>query len=63
MPRRSRAREAAFQVLYQDDLNPPGDPHLDDQLLIRRLGAGDLLQFARELVAGVRNAVVDVFGE
>ena len=55
MPRRSRSREAAFQVLYQDDLNPPGNPHLDDELLQRRLvGSEDLLEFARQLVAGVR---------
>lgn len=54
MPRRSRAREAAFQVLYQDDLNPSGDPQANQRLLQSRLGSGDLLEFARELVAGVR---------
>ena len=53
MSRRSRAREVAFQVLYQDDLNPGGDPAARDQFLRRRLD-DDLYEFARELVAGVR---------
>ena len=53
MARRSRAREVAFQVLYQDDLNPrqPGGRR---QLIAQRLQADDLADFARELVAGVR---------
>ncbi len=53
MSRRSRAREIAFQVLYQDDLNPGGDPGARDQFLRRRLD-DDLYAFASELVAGVR---------
>ena len=54
MARRSRAREVAFQVLYQEDLNPPGDPAVGDALLKRQLGGEDLLEFARGLVSGVR---------
>ncbi|MBU4270313.1 MAG: transcription antitermination factor NusB [Planctomycetes bacterium] len=54
MPPRSRAREAAFQVLYQDDLNPRGNPAFGDILIQDRLGDGDLAEFARSLVAGVR---------
>ncbi len=54
MARRSRAREAAFQVLYQDDLNPPGNPAAGDALLKRRLDSEELVEFARSLVAGVR---------
>jgi N utilization substance protein B len=54
MARRSRAREVAFQVLYQDDLNPGGEPDRGDELLRRRLGSPDLVEFARGLVAGVR---------
>jgi N utilization substance protein B len=53
MARRSRAREVAFQVLYQDDLNPPGDPTVDEALLKRRLGSPALVEFARGLIAGV----------
>jgi N utilization substance protein B len=55
MTRRSRAREVAFQVLYQDDLNPRNNPALADQLLQRRLRADDLVEFARGLVSGVRH--------
>jgi transcription antitermination protein NusB len=54
MARRSRAREIALQVLYQDDLNPRYNPALADDLLRRRLRSESLLEFARELVAGVR---------
>ena len=54
MTRRSRAREVAFQVLYQDDLNPRHNPAETDQLIERRLRAGDLVEFARQLVSGVR---------
>lgn len=54
MARRSRAREVAFQVLYQDDLNPRNNPAVGDQLIQRRLRADDLATFARELVSGVR---------
>ncbi|MBN2473559.1 MAG: transcription antitermination factor NusB [Pirellulales bacterium] len=54
MSRRSRAREAAFQVLYEDDLNPRSNPALGDELLRRRLKSEDLVEFARQLVAGVR---------
>jgi N utilization substance protein B len=41
-------------VLYQDDLNPPGDPAGADALLQSRLGSGALVEFARSLVAGVQ---------
>ena len=54
MARRSRAREVALQVLYQDDLNPRNNPAVGDQFIDQRLRFGNLAQFARELVAGVR---------
>src|SRR5688572_26284220 len=65
MPGRSRAREVALQVLFQDDLNPGGSPHASDEFLIRRLHVLDaalgvrvpseeLIAFARSLVSGVR---------
>jgi transcription antitermination protein NusB len=60
MARRSRAREVAFQVLYQDDLNPRNNPAESDQLIVRRLRADDLVAFARELVAGVRRGRAEV---
>lgn len=55
MARRSRAREVVLQVLYQDDLNPGYAPELADLFLRRRLHHDPaLLEFSRELVAGVR---------
>ena len=60
MLRRSRAREVAFQVLYQDDLNPRNNPAEGDQFIERRLRADDMIAFARELVAGVRKNRAEV---
>lgn len=54
MSRRSRAREVALQVLFQDDLNPGGNPAQADQFLRARLKAEELAAFAQSLVAGVR---------
>jgi len=54
MARRSRAREVALQVLYQDDLNPQNNPGAADRLLARRLRRPEVLEFGRSLVAGVR---------
>ncbi|MBX7072445.1 MAG: transcription antitermination factor NusB [Pirellulales bacterium] len=54
MTRRSRAREVALQVLFQDDLNPRGNPAHADEFLSRRLSAAELADFARTLVSGVR---------
>ncbi|MEN6451204.1 MAG: transcription antitermination factor NusB [Thermoguttaceae bacterium] len=56
MSRRSRAREIAFQVLYQDDLNPRGNPAEGDEFIDRRLRGEQLRTFARMLVAGVRRS-------
>jgi N utilization substance protein B len=54
MSRRSRSREVALQVLFQDDLNPC-DPHGDaSPFLKQRLNAEDLLNFSVELIDGVR---------
>jgi N utilization substance protein B len=54
MARRSRAREVALQVLYQDDLNPQHNPDDDQQFVANRLQAPELIEFARSLVNGVR---------
>ncbi|KKL46239.1 hypothetical protein LCGC14_2347540 [marine sediment metagenome] len=55
MPRRRLAREAAFQIVYQDDLNPQETATIDVAYLRQRLQADDLIEFAKQLVAGVRN--------
>jgi transcription antitermination protein NusB len=54
MSRRSRAREVALQVLFQDDLNPGGNPAVGDEFLRTRLKSDDLVSFGQSLVAGVR---------
>ena len=55
MSRRSRAREVALQILYEDDLNPSRNMKASDDFLCRRLGTDErLIEFARSLVAGVR---------
>ena len=55
MARRSRAREVALQVLYEDDLNPGRNPADADQFLRRRLAQQpEVIEFAQSLVAGVR---------
>jgi transcription antitermination protein NusB len=54
MTRRSRARQVAFQVLYQDDMNPRSNPAVADELIAKRLRVDELVSFCRELVSGVR---------
>ncbi|MBM3998345.1 MAG: transcription antitermination factor NusB [Planctomycetes bacterium] len=55
MTRRSRAREVALQILYEDDLNPTRNLQVADEFLCRRLGPdARLIEFGRSLVAGVR---------
>lgn len=54
MPTRSESRETAFQVLYQDDFNPRLNPADTDRMIAERLKKEASVEFARELVAGVR---------
>ena len=54
MTRRTRAREVALQVLYQDDLNPEHDPSDDVGFVRNRLQGPELVEFASSLIAGVR---------
>ena len=54
MTRRSRAREVALQVLFQDDLNPGLNPAEADEFLRTRLRDDELIEFSRALVSGVR---------
>ena len=55
MSRRTRAREVALQVLYQDDLNPGSNP-ADSRRFLAAAPARttELVEFARSLVSGVR---------
>ena len=54
MATRSQAREVALQVLFGDDMNPRANPAVADQMIAERLVDGPVVEFARELVAGVR---------
>ena len=55
MAKRSKAREVVLQVLYQDDLNPPGDSAEREPFLRKRLREDEeLILFARSLTDGVR---------
>src|SRR4029077_1616719 len=54
MARRTRAREVALQVLYQDDLNPEHNPADDEGFVRNRLQGPELVEFASSLIAGVR---------
>ena len=55
MSRRSRAREVALQVLYQDDLNPDPDLRQSDEFVRGRLRQDEgLVEFALGLLAGTR---------
>jgi N utilization substance protein B len=44
----------AFQVLYQEDLNPSDSPAAAQRLLDERLRSASLREFAQTLVDGVR---------
>jgi N utilization substance protein B len=54
MSRRSRAREVALQILFEDDVNPRAS--LDDtkRFIAGRLSAPDLEEFCLSLIQGVR---------
>jgi len=54
MARRSRAREVALQVLFQDDVNPPDTSEETNRFLRQRLHHDELVDFAASLVSGVR---------
>jgi len=54
MSTRSRAREVALQVLFQDDLNPRISPAVGDAFITKRIRSTSLVDMARDLVAGVR---------
>ena len=60
---RSLAREIVVQVLFEDDLNPDGDPALADQFVAERLrgASAGLAGFTRAMLSDVRQSrpVVD----
>lgn len=54
MSGRTKARAVVLQILYQDDLNPQHNPAEDEAMLRQRLRHPELIEFAKELLSGVR---------
>jgi N utilization substance protein B len=54
MSRRSRAREVALQLLFEDDLNPRTSADETKRFISDRLKSPDLEEFCLSLVLGVR---------
>lgn len=59
---RSRAREVALQLLYQDDLNPGRTTEDTDAFLRNRLHSPEAHDYARLLVEGVRRNLTELDG-
>ena len=53
MSRRSRAREVALQVLFEQDLNPRIGDEFQQEFIRQRLRDTDLQELAQNIVAGV----------
>src|SRR5919108_5023653 len=54
MSRRSRAREVALQILFEDDVNPRASVEDIKKFLSARLNAPELEEFCLSLIQGVR---------
>lgn len=54
MSRRSRAREVALQILFEDDVNPRSTVQETKQFLHSRLNSEELEEFCISLILGVR---------
>lgn len=54
MSRRSRAREVALQMLFEDDVNPRPSIEQTKQFLRDRLSSPELEEFCLSLILGVR---------
>jgi N utilization substance protein B len=54
MIRRSRAREIALQILYEEDINPSAPPERTEDFIARRVRSDELRAFTKQLVDGVR---------
>ena len=60
MSRRSRAREVALQILYQEDLSGERDPVQEEAFFCARIKSDSIRQFARDLVNGVRTKQLQI---
>ena len=55
MPRRSDARKVALQMLYLVDVNPDVSLQQIHQLIKHELSDAELVEFAENIVSGVRD--------
>lgn len=60
MSTRSKARETALQMLYQQDLNPDMDFHTVREQIADRISNEQLAEFAWHLFIGTREHLVDL---
>jgi N utilization substance protein B len=60
MSRRSRAREVALQILFEDDVNPRASVEDIKKFLAARLNAPELEEFCLSLIQGVRRNQVEL---
>ncbi len=56
MTKRSHAREVAFQVIYQDDLNPRNNPAVADDFISNRIFAIEMAEFVRSFPEDERHS-------
>lgn len=54
MSRRSRAREVALQILFEDDVNPRATVEATKRFVSGRLNSPELEEFCMSLILGVR---------
>jgi N utilization substance protein B len=54
MSRRSRAREVALQILFEDEVNPRASMEATKRFVSGRLNAPELEEFCLSLILGVR---------
>lgn len=60
MSTRSKARETALQMLYQQDLNPDMDFHTVREQIAERISNDQLAEFAWHLFIGTREHLIDL---
>lgn len=60
MSRRSRAREVALQILFEDDVNTRGTADELTSFVSARLGSPELVEFCLSLILGVRRNQTEI---
>lgn len=63
MSRRSRAREVALQILFEDDVNPRASAEELTSFVKSRLSSPELEEFCLSLILGVRRNQAEIDAE